>query len=137
MTNNTHAPIKKLPSHSKKPTVVILGATHKPDRYANMAQRELMRNGYKVIPVHPKISAIEGVPVVPNLRDIVEPVHTLTMYIGAAKSQALVDDILWLNPERVIFNPGTESPSLETQLQQQNIVTIQGCTLVMLRTQQF
>lgn len=135
MTNN-QATIILQNSHQHY-TVAILGASHKPNRYANMAQIELMRNGYKVIPIHPTILEIEGVPVVHNLRSITEPIHTLTMYVGAAKSKDLLEDILWLNPKRVIFNPGTESPNLEAKLQQQNIITIQGCTLVMLRTQQF
>jgi len=118
-------------------TVVILGASNKPERYANMAQRELMKQGYRVIPVHPKIRKIEGIAVIHHLRDITEPVHTLTMYVGANRSYELLHDILRLNPQRVIFNPDTESPELEAQLNSQNILTIQGCTLVMLKTQQF
>lgn len=118
-------------------TVVILGASNKPDRYANMAQQELIQRGYRVIPVHPKIQEIEGIPVVRHLREITEPVHTLTVYVGAVRSQELLEDIVQLKPQRVIFNPGTENPDLEAKLQQQHISTVQGCTLVMLRTQQF
>jgi predicted CoA-binding protein len=128
MTNNTFTLLS---------TVVIVGASNKPDRYANMAQRELMRYGYRVIPVHPKIQEIEGVPVIKNLSEINEPVHTITMYVGAARSQELLVDIVRLNPKRVIFNPGTESPDLEFQIEQQHISTVRGCTLVMLKTQQF
>ena len=43
--------------------VAVLGASPKPERYANRAQRMLMEAGYSVVPVHPKIREIEGVPV--------------------------------------------------------------------------
>jgi len=102
-----------------------------------MAQRDLMARGYRVIPVHPKVREIEGIPVVPSLRVITDPVHTLTLYLGAARSQELIADILRLNPRRVIFNPGSESPELEERLHHHQIPTVQGCTLVMLRTRQF
>ncbi|KOR32886.1 hypothetical protein TI05_04490 [Achromatium sp. WMS3] len=116
---------------------MILGATPKIERYANMAQREFMARGYQVIPVHPKIQEIEGLKVTNRLCDIDKTIHTLTLYVGAARSELLIEDILKLQPLRVIFNPGSESSILESQLQQQNIETIQGCTLVMLRTMQF
>jgi uncharacterized protein len=125
------------PERPEDHTVVILGASPKPARYANMAQRDLMARGYRVIPVHPKVQVIEGVPVVHDLRTIKDPVHTLTLYIGAEHSHKLIDAIVRLNPRRVIFNPGTESSALEEQLHHHHIPTVQGCTLVMLRTRQF
>jgi len=125
------------PAQPQDHTVVILGASPKPARYAHMAQRDLMAQGYRVIPVHPKVREIEGVPVVHGLRVIADPVHTLTLYLGAARSQGLIDDILRLNPRRVIFNPGSESPELEERLHQHHIPAVHGCTLVMLRTRQF
>ncbi len=118
-------------------TVVVLGASPKPARYANMAQRRLIEQGYRVIPVHPKIKEIENLPVVHTLRAIAEPVHTLTLYVGPERSRELIDDIVRLNPRRVIFNPGSESSLLEAELRRHHIPHVQGCTLVMLRTGQF
>jgi predicted CoA-binding protein len=118
-------------------TVVVLGASPKPARYANMAQRQLVQLGYRVIPVHPKIAQIEGLRVTPNLRAIAEPVHTITLYVGPERSRPLIDDILRLNPRRVIFNPGSESAELERRLREHHIPHVHGCTLVMLRTNQF
>ena len=125
------------PSRPQDHTVVVLGASPKPARYANMAQRQLMDLGYRVIPVHPKIGEIEKVPVVHNLKAIADKVHTLTLYVGAARSEPMIDDILRLNPRRVIFNPGSECTPLEQALRARHIPHVHGCTLVMLRTGQF
>jgi hypothetical protein len=117
--------------------VVVLGASPKPARYANQALRLLKENGYQTIPVHPKIASIEGLKVAHHLRQIEHPVHTLTLYLGPQRSEPMVADILELNPARVIFNPGTESVTLEDSLRAHRIECIHGCTLVMLRTAQF
>ena len=118
-------------------TVVVLGASDKPQRYSNMAVRLLKGLGYRVIPVHPNLDEIEQIPAVPSLCDIQEKVHTLTMYVDLLRSAALADDILALKPGRVIFNPGSESEALEKRLQQNDIPTIRACTLVMLQSGQF
>ena len=96
-----------------------------------------MSHGYRVVPVHPMFEEIEGVAVTNQLVDIDLDVHTLAMYVGPERSQKMIEDIVALNPRRVIFNPGTESPELEGRLQSNGAECIQGCTLVMLRTNQF
>jgi predicted CoA-binding protein len=125
------------PARPADHTVVVLGASPKPARYSNMALRELLAAGYRVIPVHPKVRRIEDTEVVHSLRAIAGPVHTLTLYLGAARSAPLLDDIVRLHPRRVIFNPGSESAALEERLRRHRIPQVHGCTLVMLRTGQF
>jgi predicted CoA-binding protein len=127
----------KWPDRPEDHRVVVLGASPKPARYANRAVRELMAGGYIVIPVHPKIREIEGLPVVHTLTTIRERVHTLTLYVGPERSRGLADGIVRLNPGRVILNPGTESDELEAQLRSRHIACLHACTLVMLRTGQF
>ncbi len=124
----------------KKPKdrcVVVLGASPKPVRYSYQAVKELEHQGYRVIPVHPRAKRIDRVPVVPSLGAITEPVDTLTLYVGADRSRGMIDDILRLRPNRVIFNPGSESVELERHLRQNRIAFEHACTLVMLRTRQF
>ena len=117
--------------------VAILGASENPDRYSNMAQKNLMEAGYKVIPVTPKYSEVMGVAAVESVSGISDPVDTLTIYISPDKLDRVANDILRLHPRRVIFNPDTESPEIEKTLQQAGIETEQACTLVLLRTGQF
>jgi len=118
-------------------TVVVLGASPKPTRYSYQAVKLLDHHGYHVIPVHPKVSRIDHVPVVQDMRCIQGPVHTLTMYVGPARSKAMIGDILDLAPGRVILNPGTESRDLEVALDNARIPHEHACTLVLLRMGQF
>ena len=117
--------------------VAVLGASPNPERYSNKAIRLLKEHGYRVVPIHPLHKEIEGVPVSKKLSDISEPIHTLTLYVGPARGEAMAPDILALKPQRVIMNPGAESDTLEDQLSQAGIRCIRACTLVLLRTGQF
>jgi hypothetical protein len=121
----------------ERQTVVVLGASPKPERYSNKAVRMLVEAGHKVIPVHPAIDTIEGLQSAKSLEDIKEKVDTLTLYVSEKISTDLAGQILALNPQRVIFNPGTENPDLKKKLEEKHIKTELACSLVLLRTGQF
>jgi len=118
-------------------TVVVLGASPKPTRYAYMAVTELADAGYRVIPIHPKARLVAQVPVVASLDQVQESVDTLTLYIGPSRIGALIRPICDLAPGRVILNPGAESVELERALDVAGIAHERACTLVLLRTRQF
>lgn len=112
--------------------VAILGASPERERFAYKAMVKLQDFGHKVILVNPNYQEIEGRPVLPDLYAIKEPVHTLTLYVSPSKLLPFIEDILDLRPQRVIFNPGTETPALEQKLLEQQILVVKACTLVML-----
>lgn len=118
-------------------TVVVLGASPKPWRYAFQTVRLLKDHGHRVIPVHPRAGYVDGVPAVAALAEIGEAVDTLTLYLGPERARAQVGSILRLRPRRVILNPGTESRHLELALDDACIPWEHACTLVLLRTGQF
>lgn len=117
--------------------VVIVGASNNPERYSHRTLLLLRKHGHEVVPVHPKLTEIESVPVIADLRLITGPVDTVTMYVGPAISSGLTEKLVALNPRRVIFNPGAENAVLEAALQQAGIACEEACTLVLLNTGQF
>lgn len=121
----------------KSQRVVVLGASHKPERYSNQAIRLLREYRHEVIPVHPRLEEVEGIKVANSLDAVGGNIDTLTLYIGAERSSAIIGSILKLRPGRVIFNPGSENPDLESHLRSASIPFEHACTLVLLRTGQF
>lgn len=121
-------------THSK---VAILGASDKKDRYSYKAFQMLRDYGYETLPVSPKMKVLEGVEVYPSLKEISSKVETLTMYVGPDTSSKIQQDILSLNPKRVIFNPGSENPELQKRLEEAGVHVVEACTLVLLRSNQF
>ena len=124
-------------SHPQTERVVIIGASDNPERYSHQAQLLLRQHGHEVVPVHPKLAEIEGVPVVADVSAISGPVDTVTLYIGPQISLTLKDKLIALKPRRVIFNPGTENAALKEALTNAGIACEEACTLVLLRTGQF
>ena len=117
--------------------VVIIGASNNPERYSHRALLLLRKHGHEVVPVHPKMAEIEGIPVVADVGLISGPVDTVTMYVGPAISSGLQDKLIALKPGRVIFNPGAENASLAEALKKAGIACEGACTLVLLNTGQF
>ena len=117
-----------------KRNVAVLGASQKPDRYSNQAVRLLANFDYRPFPVNPAFEEIEGLKCFPRLAEIGEKVHTITLYLNAARSTPLIGEILAANPQRIIMNPGAENEQLAAAASGAGIEVVEGCTLVMLRT---
>jgi predicted CoA-binding protein len=118
----------------KKRNVAVLGASPKPERYSNQAVRLLASFDYRPIPVNPAYDEVEGMTCFATLAEIGKPIHTVTLYLGPARSTPLIDEILAANPQRIIMNPGAENEELAAAASGAGIEVVEGCTLVMLRT---
>ncbi len=121
----------------KPQNVVILGASDKPERYAYKAMKALIRHGHHITLVHPSLQQVEGQPVHRDLTTIPEPIDTVTLYVGPAISTGLQNELIALNPQRVLFNPGTENSTLADALTAAGIAHEEACTLVLLATDSF
>ncbi|HOS97414.1 MAG TPA: CoA-binding protein [Deltaproteobacteria bacterium] len=117
--------------------VVVLGASENPERYSHKAVLLLIEHGHCVIPVSPNLKSVTGIPALPDLDCVEGHVDTVTVYVSPEKSSPLADSIISLHPDRVIFNPGAENPTLRDRLNGNGIATVEACTLIMLRTGQF
>ena len=118
-------------------TVVVLGASPKPERYSHRAVTLLQAKGHHVIPVNPGQSFINELPVARNLGEISQPVDTVSIYVSPDLLDRMMNDLITLAPKRVIFNPGSERDDLSSRLNAAGIANEEACTLVSLRTGQF
>ena len=115
---------------------LVIGASEKPERYANLAIVRLRKNGHPVFALGLKSGKVDDVKIEtgkPNFREI----DTVTLYINPKRQEEYFDYIISLKPARVIFNPGTENPEFEKRLAVEGIETEEACTLVLLSIKQF
>lgn len=121
---------------SKK--TVIIGATTNKERYAYTAASRLLDAGHEIAPLGIKKGEVFGRQILDiTKKPAVSDVDTVTMYVGPQHQGNLQEYIQNLQPRRVIFNPGTENPGFEKALQDRGVEVVEGCTLVMLATNQF
>ena len=115
---------------------LVIGASENPSRYSNLVIQQLRKNRHDVIALAKRKGLVSDVPIQTTFPEN-EYIHTVTLYVGPQRQQEYFNYLIELNPERVIFNPGTENFELEELLQNNGIETIQACTLVMLNTGQY
>lgn len=111
---------------------MILGASTKPERYANIAARRLLQHGHEIVLVGNREGRVAGheIMTVPPERTDVD---TVTLYLGPARQADYLDYLVEeLVPRRIIFNPGTENSELRDRARAAGIKAEYACTLVML-----
>ena len=118
-------------------TVVILGASINPDRYSYKTQQVLMEKGYTPVPVNPRYDQIDGIQCYSELKSLECNIDTITIYVKPAILRNMTEDIIHVNPRRVIFNPGAECREVSARLESAGIKVQNACTLVLLNTSQF
>ncbi len=112
--------------------VAIIGASDKPERYANMAMHALKERGYDVVLVNPFKSQIEGQKCFKSVDEYDGEIDTVTLYVNPARFHDHVKDVIKAFPRRVIMNPGTEDEQHEKVLTDSGIKVERACTLVLL-----
>jgi uncharacterized protein len=117
---------------------VIIGATTDQSRYAYLAASMLSNYQHEIVPIGIKKGELFGAEIL-NIfdRPKVENVDTVTLYIGPRRQPEWYDYIIGLKPKRIIFNPGTENETFEQLADDKGIEVVHGCTLVMLRSNQY
>ncbi|WP_047244738.1 CoA-binding protein [Maribacter thermophilus] len=115
---------------------LVFGASLKPDRYSNLAIHKLLRNEIETRAFGIRSGDIGGVQVKTNLSEF-QDIHTITLYLNPLRQKQYYNDIIGLQPKRVIFNPGTENPEFYKMLRENGIKVEIACTLVLLATDQY
>ncbi len=118
--------------------VLVLGASPKPERYAYMAAERLRAAKHDCYLLGARYGQAGHQPIWTEWPDpkMFIP-DTLTLYLGLEAQKAHQQKILCSGAKRIIFNPGTENPALETLLAERGIEVLRACTLVMLTSGTF
>lgn len=108
--------------------VLVFGFSDNPERYSNMAYRLLKDFDHRPVAFNPRSD---------DPAKLDKEFDTITLYVNPTvheKFEPLIDQLKF---KRVIFNPGTEDERLMKKYRDKGIEVVVGCTLVMLRTDQY
>lgn len=120
----------------KKVKTLVFGASTKEERYANKAIKMLRSNNIETRAFGIRNGKVLDVEFETELKDY-KDIDTVTLYINPQRQREYYDYILSLNPQRVIFNPGTENLEFIDLLESKDIKAEVACTLVLLTTKQY
>ena len=111
---------------------LVLGASTNPNRYSHMAIKRLRAAGHQVIAIGRSEGDVADVSISELFPIVAEDIHTITVYLRADLQPRFYNQILGSKAKRIIFNPGSENIELANLASNQDMETINACTLVML-----
>lgn len=116
---------------------LVVGASEKSYRYSYRVIQLLKEYDFPVVALGKNRGQVQGVNIDIDF-PIKKDIHTVTMYVNPRnQDDTLVNQILALAPQRIIFNPGSENRSFASKAREQGIEVLNECTLVMLRSGQY
>lgn len=116
---------------------MILGASPNPERVSYDAIISLQIKKIPVIAIGRKDYDLGYIKILREIPEDVGNIHTIALYMSSVHQKEFYDRILSIKPKRIIFNPGTQNPELESLAMEHGIEVVDGCLLVMLKTGQF
>ena len=113
-------------------TVAIIGASADRAKYGNKSVRAHLQMGWKVFPVNPKETEIEGLPVYKSVLDIPEKVDRISVYLPPKVSLNLLEDFKKVGAAELFFNPGAESDELLEKARAMDLPAAPACSIIAL-----
>jgi predicted CoA-binding protein len=111
-------------------SVAVLGASADRRKFGNKAVRAYLQQGYRVYPVNPTQSEIEGLKCYPSLDQLPERPHLVSVYVQPQVLLRLLPEIAAKGCDELWFNPGTESDEALALAEQLRLNVIQACSIL-------
>jgi predicted CoA-binding protein len=70
--------------------IAVVGASNDPGKYGNIIVRNLMEQGYQVIPVNPADTTVAGLPAYRALAEVPKPVHIVDVVTPPAVTRGVL-----------------------------------------------
>jgi predicted CoA-binding protein len=111
-------------------TVAVIGASNNRRKFGNIAVRAFRQAGYRVIPITPKESQVEGLRAFASVLDVPDPIDMATVYVPPRIGEQVMPEIARKGIAEVWLNPGAESDTLVAQARALGIEPIEACSII-------
>ena len=111
-------------------TVAILGASSDRSKFGNKSVRAHLKAGYRVFPVNPKETEIEGLTAYPSLAALPQKVTRVSVYLPPPIGLKVLPEIAAAGASEVWFNPGAADDAVLEKAAELGVPAIDGCSIV-------
>ena len=111
-------------------TVAVIGASSDRTKFGNKAVRAFQQTGYKVFPVHPAQTEVEGLPVFKSITDVPERPNIVSVYLGPDRLVGVLPDIATRGCDELWLNPGTVSAEVLSKARELGLKTRELCSIL-------
>ena len=110
--------------------VAVIGASSDRSKYSNKAVRAFARQGYTVVPIHPRETEVEGWKVYPSVMDVPGPIDMATIYLPPALGITVIEEVARKGITDVWINPGADSPEVVARARELGLRPTVACSIV-------
>ena len=108
----------------------MVGASSDRRKFGNKAFRAFSAQGYKVFPINPNESSVEGAATYASVTDVPEPIDMATVYVPPDIGITLLDGFERKKISEIWINPGAESDELIAEARRRKLNVIEACSII-------
>ena len=87
-------------------TIAVVGLSDKPDRDSYQIASYLQQQGYRIIPVNPRVDEVLGEKAYASLRDVPEPVEVVQIFRRSEEVLPIVEDAIAVGAKVIWMQSG-------------------------------
>jgi len=111
-------------------TVAVVGASGDRRKFGNRALRAFQAEGYRVIPINPNETEVEGIRTYASVLDVPDAIDMATVYVQPEVGARLLAEFARKQIPEIWINPGAESVDLLAEAKRLNLNVITACSIV-------
>jgi predicted CoA-binding protein len=111
-------------------TVAVVGASSSRAKFGNKALRAFVAQGYRVLPINPNESEVEGLKTYSSVLDVDEPIDMATVYVHPDVTLRLLDEFARKGIPEIWINPGAEDDAVMAEARRRKLNAIFACSII-------
>ena len=111
-------------------TVAVVGASANRAKFGNKALRAFQAQGYRVIPINPNETDVEGIRTYASVLDVPESIDMATVYVQPDVTLRLLDEFARKGIPEIWVNPGAEDEAVMAEARKRGLHVIFACSII-------
>ena len=109
----------------------VVGATDNPEKYGNQIVKNLIKRGYEVFPVNPRLKEVEGLACYASITEVPVKVDVVDFVTPPAATESILKECKGLGLDRIWLQPGSESEAAITYCHDNNLKAVHDVCVMM------
>ena len=115
---------------SKSKTVAVIGASNDRNKYGNKALRAFEHQGFRVIPINPHESEVEGHRAYRSVLDVPGSIEMATVYVPREAGVTVIEELARKGVPEIWLNPGADAPEVVARARELGLHPIRACSII-------
>lgn len=111
----------------------VVGANSDPEKYGYRIYIRLKSRGYRVYPVNPNYTSIDGDTCYKDLTSLPEKPDVIDMVVNPRHGKAVIEEAAQLGITNIWFQPGSHNSEIMKLAEEKGLKAVQACVLAAVR----